>query len=67
MRAIIELAHTLRLQVIAEGVEETGQASILEAAGCEYAQGYLFARPLKPEAVEEMLGTSPYAPAAGAF
>jgi EAL domain-containing protein (putative c-di-GMP-specific phosphodiesterase class I) len=56
--AIIKLAHSLRLGVIAEGVEEAAQLSILEAVGCEYAQGYLFAKPVYPAGIEEMLGAS---------
>ena len=40
--AIIGLAHTLRLDVIAEGVETPRQRARLEGLGCEFAQGYLF-------------------------
>ncbi len=50
IRAIIELAHNLGLKVIAEGVEEEEQLELLLSVGCECAQGYLFAKPLKPEA-----------------
>ena len=55
IRAIIELAHNLGLRVIAEGVEEEEQLAILDSVGCEYAQGYLFAKPLKPELASELL------------
>ena len=55
IRAIIELAHNLGLRVIAEGVEKEAQLAILESVGCEYAQGYLFAKPLKPELASELL------------
>ena len=53
--AIIVMAHKLGLQVTAEGVETAEQRDLLLAAGCDYAQGYYFARPLPPEAFEELL------------
>ncbi|MEO8118475.1 MAG: EAL domain-containing protein [Rhodoferax sp.] len=45
-KAIIMMAHELGIKVIAEGVETTLQCDLLAAAGCDYAQGYLFARPM---------------------
>jgi len=54
-KAIIVMAHELGLKVIAEGVETEGQRSLLAAAGCDYAQGYLFAAPLPPDAFEALL------------
>jgi diguanylate cyclase (GGDEF)-like protein len=50
--AIINMAHKLGLQVIAEGVETTQQRDLLMLANCDYAQGYLYARPLPPEELE---------------
>ena len=44
--AIIVMAHALGMQVIAEGVETASQRDLLAAAGCDYAQGYFYARPL---------------------
>ena len=53
--AIIALAAALGLSQVAEGVETEGQRQKLEALGCAHAQGYLFSRPLWPEAfVEEV-------------
>ncbi|MHB1187170.1 putative bifunctional diguanylate cyclase/phosphodiesterase [Thiobacillus sp.] len=54
-KAIIVMAHELGLQVVAEGVETEGQRSLLSAAGCDYAQGNLYAKPLPPEQFEAML------------
>ncbi|PZV03139.1 MAG: two-component system response regulator [Leptolyngbya sp.] len=45
VRAIIGLCHTLGMEVTAEGVETPQQRDILRDLGCEYGQGYLFARP----------------------
>ncbi|HEV2623243.1 MAG TPA: EAL domain-containing protein [Frateuria sp.] len=44
--AIIELAHTLGMEVVAEGVETAGQAHVLRELGCDQVQGYLLARPM---------------------
>lgn len=47
--AVIAMAHSLRMQVVAEGVEHAGQLAWLRAAGCDLGQGYLFSRPLHAE------------------
>jgi diguanylate cyclase (GGDEF)-like protein/PAS domain S-box-containing protein len=44
-RAIVNLAHSLQMQVVAEGIESPAQLRALELLGCDFAQGYLFARP----------------------
>ena len=46
VKSIIDLARSLGLDVVAEGVEETGQAMILHELGCPKLQGYLYSQPL---------------------
>ena len=55
VRMIIELAHTLGIEVVAEGVESEEQARLLREIGCDMAQGFYFSKPLPPEAVSEYL------------
>jgi diguanylate cyclase (GGDEF)-like protein/PAS domain S-box-containing protein len=53
--AIINLAHNLRLNVVAEGVETEAQLAFLCSNGCDEMQGYLFAKPTHAEECERML------------
>jgi EAL domain-containing protein (putative c-di-GMP-specific phosphodiesterase class I) len=53
--AIIVMAHKLGLRVIAEGVETTAQRDLLAAAGCDFAQGYLYSQPVPGDEFEELL------------
>ncbi|MCC6070525.1 EAL domain-containing protein [Massilia sp. GCM10020059] len=53
--AIIVMAHKLGLRVVAEGVETAEQRDLLLAAGCDYGQGYLFARPMPAEEFDALL------------
>ena len=53
--AIIQLAHTLGLRVIAEGAELIGEVEMLREFGCDQAQGYYYARPLPPQELEALL------------
>jgi diguanylate cyclase (GGDEF)-like protein/PAS domain S-box-containing protein len=52
---VVELAHTLGMEAIAEGVEGEGQAALLEEMGCDKAQGFHFAKPPPPKAVSGFL------------
>ncbi|SNS02347.1 diguanylate cyclase (GGDEF) domain-containing protein [Humidesulfovibrio mexicanus] len=56
VRAIVALAHSLGLDVVAEGVEESGQAAMLRALGCECVQGFYFSRPLDVDRAQETIG-----------
>ncbi len=53
--AIIVMAHKLGLKVIAEGVETTAQRDLLIAAGCDYAQGFLYSQALPANDFEKLL------------
>jgi diguanylate cyclase (GGDEF)-like protein len=53
--AIVALGRALKLSVIAEGVEQWSQLGRLRTLGCEYAQGFYFARPLDPASIESLL------------
>ncbi|HEX5549471.1 MAG TPA: GGDEF domain-containing response regulator [Nitrospira sp.] len=57
VKTIIGLAHQLGRQVIAEGVETAEHLLILRSLGCEYGQGYFFAKPLAPEEVNTLLAS----------
>jgi EAL domain-containing protein (putative c-di-GMP-specific phosphodiesterase class I) len=53
--AVISMARALGIDVVAEGVETQHQATQLRLLGCPLAQGYLFARPMRPEAALAMV------------
>jgi diguanylate cyclase (GGDEF)-like protein/PAS domain S-box-containing protein len=55
VRTIITLAHNLRMDVIAEGVETAEQLSQLRDLGCEYGQGYYFSRPVSAEEANHLI------------
>jgi diguanylate cyclase (GGDEF)-like protein/PAS domain S-box-containing protein len=54
VKAIMQLAHSLQLEVIAEGVETEEQQLILRQLGCDYMQGFLFSKPVDAEAAGEV-------------
>ncbi|MEA2451049.1 MAG: hypothetical protein QOG63_2981 [Thermoleophilaceae bacterium] len=55
VEAVVRLAGALEVDAIAEGVEDAEQAAALRSISCAYAQGYHFARPGTPEAVQALL------------
>jgi predicted signal transduction protein with EAL and GGDEF domain len=57
VRSAVSLAHSLGLQVVAEGVENQGALELLRAMGCDLAQGYLIARPMPLADLLTYLGT----------
>ncbi|HTL89970.1 MAG TPA: EAL domain-containing protein, partial [Leptolyngbya sp.] len=63
VRTIITLAWNLGMDVVAEGVETTKQLAQLKALKCEYAQGYLFSKPLPPSEATKLIPKSqPFLP-----
>jgi diguanylate cyclase (GGDEF)-like protein/PAS domain S-box-containing protein len=52
---IISMAHSLRLKVIAEGVDAEGQAKVLKRLGCDQMQGFLFSKPIPAGQLEKLL------------
>jgi diguanylate cyclase (GGDEF)-like protein len=65
VRAIISLAHSLHLRVIAEGVETQAQCDFLRANECDEMQGFFYSRPLPPEGCEKYLLGAPPRPRRG--
>lgn len=59
VRAAIQLAKALRLEVVAEGVESGPQVELLRDMGCDLAQGFHFAQPLPREALEGLVARAP--------
>jgi EAL domain-containing protein (putative c-di-GMP-specific phosphodiesterase class I) len=49
VETIVSLAHSLKLKVVAEGVDSEDQAAVLRRLRCDQLQGYLFSKPLPPE------------------
>lgn len=55
VKSIIDMAHTLKIKVIAEGVETQGQLELLRSYNCDYAQGYLLYNPMRAEEITDLL------------
>ncbi|WP_272699854.1 putative bifunctional diguanylate cyclase/phosphodiesterase [Desulfovibrio sp. Fe33] len=58
VRAIVNMAHSLRLRVVAEGIETESQRDLLYSLQCDYGQGYLYSRPLPKGEAEEFVKDS---------
>ncbi|MCM1982869.1 PAS domain S-box protein [Lyngbya confervoides] len=56
IQAMIALAHTLSIEVVAEGIESPEHVELLQNLGCEFGQGFLFSRPVTADRAGELLG-----------
>jgi diguanylate cyclase (GGDEF)-like protein len=61
LRSIVTMAHELGMEVIAEGAETEAEVMELSEAGCEYAQGFVYGRPMTPQMVQQMVRRRPAA------
>jgi len=59
VRSVVDMAKSLDLQSVAEGIETPRQLEIVQALGCEVAQGYLFSRPVGAERITQLLAAGP--------
>jgi EAL domain-containing protein (putative c-di-GMP-specific phosphodiesterase class I) len=59
IRTLVQLGKMLGLETLAEGIEETAQYAQLAREQCDRGQGFLYARPLEPDAVEAFLAAGP--------
>ncbi len=59
VRAIVMMAQSLNIAVVAEGIETPDQLSVLRALGCDFGQGYLFAPPLPASEAHASLARAP--------
>jgi len=62
VKAVVQLASSLELQVVAEGIEEREELEVLKAMGCPMGQGYYFAKPLAAQAAADYLKARPAGP-----
>ncbi len=60
VRSTVDLAHSLGLNVVAEGVEDQATSAALRALGCDVAQGFHYARPVPLEEMIERLEPPPF-------
>jgi EAL domain-containing protein (putative c-di-GMP-specific phosphodiesterase class I) len=59
IHTLVQLGKTLGLETLGEGIEEHAQLRELQRQRCDSGQGFLFARPLDIDAIEELLGVNP--------
>ncbi len=57
---VVSMGRSLRMTVLAEGVETPGQLALLRRMGCDMAQGYLFSRPVPADEMADLLARQPF-------
>ena len=57
IHTLVQLGKTLKIETLAEGIEDTSQLHHLQREACDSGQGYLFARPLTPNAITQLITT----------
>ena len=60
VRAVVSMAHSMGLKVVAEGIESKEENQAISQEGIDYIQGYYYSRPLPPGAFMEFLETATY-------
>src|ERR1035437_1268050 len=55
---LVQLSTSLKLATVAEGIEQPDQLDLVRRERCDYVQGYMFSRPITPEALEQLLAES---------
>jgi EAL domain-containing protein (putative c-di-GMP-specific phosphodiesterase class I) len=63
--AILEMAHTLELKVVAKGVETPEQEAVLRSGGCDLMQGFLYSPAVAPEELDRFVQGGPPRPGPG--
>jgi EAL domain-containing protein (putative c-di-GMP-specific phosphodiesterase class I) len=58
VQTVVDLAHIMGMEVVAEGVEIEEQETLLKEMGCDFGQGFCFCRPLPPEEASELLSSA---------
>ena len=58
IHTLVQLSTSLKLATVAEGIEEPDQLALVRREHCDYGQGFLFSRPITPEALEQLLAES---------
>jgi diguanylate cyclase (GGDEF)-like protein/PAS domain S-box-containing protein len=59
VRSVVQMAHAMEMRTVAEGIERAEQLARVRGLGCDYAQGFLLARPMDPERATSLVAARP--------